>query len=440
MRTVLLSIDGLAIDDLPDLVDLLPKSGRALKSLPLKRLMAGPLKGAQPLWAEILTAKPWSENGCAGYSRPGASLNSLAVFEEQDLVVGTLLLDNESDESKSLLVNVPLLKPKKATRLWLSDGSMPLNTLVSPARLKSDEPFDRYKPRAFNDIVQALGYRTSISDSCIEHEEHRLACAIKLLREEPWQRAIIRLSLFDQLSHLIGVKFLSGVDLAIAEKLRQFLTKLDDLIAELFSWSNTVVALMSAYSHVVCQGRVNLSNILAMGGYLQLESADSAFRGGTQRQAATVATGGYDNPIVLRSSEGRIATNITSAASPVAACIYLNSKDRFTDGIVDEEEHPLLLARVGEFLRNTLGSRFAGRANIIENPRPMRERNRDRTPDLVVSIEGVEFVDVQDPGMSDLEVPRTTHGSGGFLLLPHQVAFAADSLELRQIREVFRDF
>src|SRR5437016_3308883 len=84
------------------------------------------LPGAQPVWAEILTANPWFRNGCTAYARPTDSLNKLAIVTEKDLLGAAILLDDQFSDDLKVTVNLPLLLPRR-DRIWLSDGSLPIH-------------------------------------------------------------------------------------------------------------------------------------------------------------------------------------------------------------------------------------------------------------------------------------------------------------------------
>ena len=64
------------------------------------------------------------------------SLNSISVFTEKNFLVPVKLFDDDS--SGACFVNVPILKPKPNKRLWLSDGSLPINRNVSPPELSRE--------------------------------------------------------------------------------------------------------------------------------------------------------------------------------------------------------------------------------------------------------------------------------------------------------------
>src|SRR4029077_18554716 len=109
------------------------------------------------------------------------------------------------------------------------------------------------------------------------------------------EASIIRLSLFDQLSHVLGPGFLRDENLRYAKDLRRFLGELDVWIDELFE-SVARVALVSAFSHVPCESRLSLNALLEAGGFLTLAPPDVTAERRVASGAAVTSAGAPQRP------------------------------------------------------------------------------------------------------------------------------------------------
>src|SRR5260370_18913067 len=243
-RLALVSLDGLSLEDFSRLTEMLTQGARHLGGGSEGRLNAGLLTSAAAIWGEVLTGAPWYENGCNGHARPWNTLNRTQVMTERDLRLPARLLNGESQ----FVINVPLLVPQEPNRFWLSDGSLPLPRTVSPHWPIAEEPFYSYNPRPYTALTEGIGYHKGAIQGCLQTEEHRMKCARELLRTHAPDISIIRLSLFDHVSHLLGMGYLADEELVHWKEIRRFVGELDEWLCDLFSEVAPVV-LISAFSH-----------------------------------------------------------------------------------------------------------------------------------------------------------------------------------------------
>ncbi len=397
---------------MPGLLKLMPRF-RALSGKLLTSSLEFSSSAPQSAWAEILTGVNIFSSGCAGYAHPTSSLNRLSVFTETDLLKPALLVE-ASEGAPSVAINIPLLLPRPANRIWLSDGSLPINKFVSPSQLRSDPIFDQYEPRPYKSHAGATTLtQIDLLNRCIDLESRRLSCALSLFNSKNWSTFVYRVTLFDYLFHLVGLNYLQATDLSIFGALRKFLLELDSAI-EVFTADDAVkAALISAYSHVACVGTLNLNLVLAQGNYLRL-AEHSSVRTNTERMK--VATSLWKPTThYLTTLEGRLETSESLAASPVAGCIYINKNSVFEDGIVTDENYKKLRSDVANYLHNFLSSGLSHPFKIEIHP---AELNHTTAPDLFISIDGVEFHNLSVNAIT----PHTTHKASGFALLPERFA------------------
>lgn len=425
-RLFLLSVDGLSIDDFHGLGSKISWFNELGKNGNVKALDTKPLTNAQSIWAEILSGNSWANLDCPGYSRPEHSLNDARIMMESHLAKPLALLDNK-DEQLHLTVNMPLVLPKPG-RLWLSDGSMPLNTLVAPTALSQEAPFSQYKPRAF--LSSAIAQETvqkSVTD-CLQVEEQRLKCALKLIRDNQWQVCCLRLTVFDLLYHLIGSDFLKHDYFTVSPQIGAFLAFVDRVLNDIKKeLPDSLVYVISAYRHDQCIARLNLNQLLAEGGFLKMKPETNKNRSETfaRRFAAVTATNRlvhHEEPVVGKTNS--IQTASTLAASPVHGAIYINRKDRFIDGIVNGADADAIICRLKDYLNETLGQQFGSRFLI----RTTNETNA-HSADMMIYVDGVEMHDLANGIVFDrLNKPKTTHVAEGFVSLPAGQNHQADTI------------
>lgn len=399
---ILISLDGLSPREFKSLLERMPHAKALFKTV--SEVDSAPFSAPQPIWAELLTGKAWFENGCAAYSRPDKSLNKLHVFTEKDLLTPVSLVDNDDSV---IVCNVPILIPAK--RMWISDGSMPTAQSISPAKLS--QYFGSYKPRVYSNLAVGLENRFDNALANIQKETQRLEGVSKVLRAESWSRAIVRLTVFDQLHHLYGMSPLHESGLAFEPDLNSFIKTLDDFIYE-FS-KNSILAIFSGYSHVACKARISINAMLAREGLLNVyDEQHSDSRLSSRRVDAFEALSGIPvSSAVLHSVEGRFAEKDTVAAALMYGCVYLNTTQKFQHGTVSDTAYANTLQSVKSALLRRLVATFGHHATIHQN---LNRSVASLIPDLIVSVYGAEYFDSPTRSIDSVDVPKSCHAPVGF--------------------------
>lgn len=420
---LLISMDGLSLEDFQSLLSRFPKTAAQVKEGSTATLDAGLLTTPGAIWGEILTGEPFYKNGCAGYSSPAKSLNSTKIASEKDLKVPLNLLSRTGSQ---VVVNVPLLMPKAPHRTWLSDGSLPMPISLSPSSLASIEPFTQYRPRRFSSLSQMYQVTTIALEEIFAEERNRLECARALMKERDWEMGIFRLSVFDRLAHLIGIDYLTDFELGYTSVINEFLTVLDDWLEAILEATGQV-SILSAFSHRRCRALFNLNKLLSDGMFLEFENSDLH---SSHRVLAFAGMDGADAASDSRPTEqmhhfhvktrnchqSRFDPAKTIAASPAQSCIWINWKERFTDGIVEASEGTLIRQQLADFLEKELSSRFEGfRIWSKDDLSSGGSLTDSSSPDFLIFLPETEVHNSLDSSFSRYDLPRCTHHPEGFL-------------------------
>ncbi len=381
-----------------------------------------PFVSVQSVWSELLTGSSWSHVDCPGYKRPLSSLNSCDVLSEDELLEPCLSAG--SDSAKSIVINMPLLKPRPPARLWLADGSLPLQTTVSPEKLALSPPYESYRAKPFASPAEALIDLTESVKACLANEKQRLDCALHLMRHNSWQSAFIRLTVFDTLPHLLGPDYLSCQHRLVWPLIKSFLCELDQVLENIFQISKeSSKCVLSTFTHTACRARLNLNHLLASAGLCRLRNNHRYEQSLlSQRLQAVQAVysrkqGGNDVGLPVVSLTKRFDTATTFAASPIYGAIYLNRQDRFADGIIASKDEDSILHETQDYLKSTLSREF-GPEDFVFSVKRKTDRKSFSGPELIVSIAGVDLHDASHTRGIDHDYhPRSTHNYHGFVWL-----------------------
>jgi predicted AlkP superfamily phosphohydrolase/phosphomutase len=411
-RKAIVCFDGLNADQFDLLKEDMPLLSSLLKSGGIAELDAAPFSDVQPIWAEILTGEPWYRNGCIGYARPLRSLNHLQVFTERDLTVPIRLFNDSDDGMSNVLINAPIVQPRDNHRIWLSDGGSPAMQTVSPLSLSKKPPFQNYNPRPLVSMGEAMADCSKALTLFVNAELNRLQCAATLALETNWKFFLYRASIFDQLSHLLGHKFLQQKGLAFSPHFKKFLTELDSVLASICEQADERVV-FSSFSHVHCKGMFSINDLLENARFLSRSYDTSS---GNQLRLAALAAARAENdpgtPINLTKTK-QFLPRRTLCASPVRGTLYINSADRFDDGgAIDDAGIAKEEIRIAEFLK-TETNRLGQSVSIHKNP-----ELKSGGPNFIFQIREVELVESLETISRSYDLPLSTHCSTGFIWSP----------------------
>lgn len=405
-RVAIISFDGLSAAQFERLLPQMPAVQSLLGDGHLTELDAAPFSDAQPIWAEILTGEPWYRNGCVGYAAPLRSLTELKLFSESDLNVKQQLLPEVAEGVRNIVINIPLLEPREHERKWMADGSSPSLTTVSPNSLMTNEPFKSYKPRPLISMGKAMAEPLAAS-TFLGAESNRAACAQTLSNESNWRMFMYRASIFDQLTHLFGPTFLDHTNLKVSAGLKELLVKLDSMLYQTMSRCDKVLVL-SAFSHTACQEMLGLNDLFQNFGLLERNSGVSK-ENSLRKQAFALINSEDATPLV--SASNQISPAQTICASPIRGAVYVNSIDRFADGIVSSSDLEERENQVFNLLKEET-ERFSSTACLFRNKASIRQ-----APNFIVDIAGVDLVDSLSCIRRSYDLPHSVHNSRGFVWL-----------------------
>lgn len=417
-RLLVVAVDGLAPQQAKALSAWLPWLNDMFRSSCVKTLDSSPLPNTAAIWGEILSGRSWLELGCPGYARPASSLNDVRIIRETDLRF-SLSLVSSVPGSTTVVANLPLVLPGNG-RLWLSDGSLPLVQVVSPPDLAGRAPFDAYRARPFVSCTTALADLGESLNACFRSELSRLECVAELLATSPWQKCFMRLGVFDLIAHLLGSDALMCRELRFWPQMKEFLERLSESLSEMTGrFDDAVVCAVSAFSHTACRARLSLNELLSQGGFCRLAASEEdanplmAARSGAARAVGPEPqSGAVQSRMVSRTN--RFIPERLLAASPVSGTVYLNLKNRFVDGVVEENKRGALLTSVRKYLEEELSREFGSLVQILTP-----DGAESGGPDIVIYAEGVEFHNMSNsPAVDRDNRPQSTHKAEGFLCAP----------------------
>ena len=412
--TLLLCLDGLSAVQAIELCRRVPALGALLEKGALKPLQHSPVASFNAVWSELLWGKPWFELGAAGYARARGSLNAVSPLKESDLPDSPILCSAR----KTVTINLPMIEPHRPGRVWLSDGSLPYHFVVNPSHLARQAPFDNYQARPFSCLPYALSNIEQSVLHCLQVERQRLSCARELLRQADWDFCAVRLTIFDQLFHLLSPDVLFADDFLLRREIDAFLSELDLWLSETRTdTAGAAWCILSTLGHTPCIARVNLNAALAADGFATLV-ADRHTAVSARRKAAAVSIAGRGDeptaPAVTPSWMFEASKSV--AASVVQGGIFLNLAGRYDDGIVEADEARGLIQRIKTSIATKLHREFNEQAVVWE-----AENISEVGPELMIYMDGVEFHNnATDLIVDRMNKPVSTHTCEGFVWLPDE--------------------
>lgn len=423
-RLILLSVDGLSYRQWPQLLELMPFAREIFSGSQAARLDTRPFVEAQPIWAELLTGRPWYENGCTSYAEPRESLNQLQVFSEALLSQPVTLVANQPT---TVSINVPLLLPLQRT--WIADGSLPILSTTSPQEL-SHLFSNHHRPRPYSSLAKAMQDRYESASQAIHCEVERLEAARRILLEREWHEAIVRITAFDQLQHLFGTNVLFDQEMKVHEGIVPLLAALDQLLHELHQ-ADCLVSCLSTYSHSVCRARFNVNALLRDHDYLRVSPSVASTN--SRSQAMALIAGTAPSAVSLDTTLGQLSPE-TKAACPAGCAVYINTSRSFKHGHVSDAEAESLSQELYALLDEKLYYYFGGRGSIYKR-KDVGER-QPALPEFVLYVPDIEFYDGSEAILDNFNKPLVCHRNDGFLAINSPLA--RESLTTTEANEQLR--
>lgn len=329
------------------------------------------LCNSQAVWATLLTGKSWREHRCTGYSTPGSNIDEPRVFEITAL--GDKALLDTVASAQTALINLPLI---------------PGGTTVRGEAV-TQQPIRKPKEGRHPALIW---------EEAVEADCRRIALALPLL-EQQLQLVVCRLTSFDTAGHLLFDELFSQPrprqELVLATLGAAIDTLLRSAGAQQFE-----VLVVSNYSFERCISLVNVNHMLEGGGYCVSSLASKS-----RRILALKSIVG--DPEALR---WHIEPERSGACSPVHGTVFCNSRNRFSKGILDENEAKAMLTELPPFLEEACKQRYGldfHWQTIADDP---------LLPDMVFRIPGADYTFSEQTRPGD--TPTGVHEPSGFLALP----------------------
>ncbi len=424
-KVLVIGLDGASWDLLNPWIE----EGRlpALEKL-IKEGVHGTLKSTNPpvtgpAWVSFATGKHPGKHGCYGFFLPKRSLTDTAAITTMDIKGDTFyeLLDRQN--KKCILINLPCSYPPRIQK-----------TLITDFLTKGDQLF--FPPDLVTEIPELKDYRVvpspnlkgeSFVSDVSDQERTRFECAQELFRRD-WDFFFILFDVPDSILHRIDKKINPGEKLAHLK----VLTEIDDYIGWFVDHApDTHIFVMSDHGFRGYDRAFAHNAWLADEGYAKIGVAsikakkeDSSFleRNKTSswaqsllhrlmRKGIPLSSPLMRNmasllyPIIRKVTRPQGVIHFTADPGSLAysltyhgnyASIYLNSRERFEEGIVENREQ--LRAEIMAKLENVVDK--AGKkvfASVSKGEDVYFGECTDKAPDIVLvapddcSLTGVSY-------------------------------------------------
>lgn len=383
-----------------------------------------PHLSAQSAWAELLTGKPWYENGCSGFSHFHPDNSELS---SQDTLNCPLALIKEP----AIVINLPLVKPG-ANRYWLGDGSLPLSSHKNIDNALVQQFLKDYEPRPYLSTKLISGDSTKRIYDLLDIELKRLALAEHLLINTTWQTAFIRLNLFDTLQHIKENDCWQSQDFVWSAKLQEALMQIGQHIKNMLNAaSNTTSCFISSYSHDKCLGRINLNEILYRGGFCQFEESLSPANKRRLATAQILKAGKKRAPLYMVARQNIPIFQHSRVVSPTYGTLYSNKQSSVSQGKQNLEQ---AISFVSKYLESYIETTL----EIFENPEAVNSNNR--AADCMLYLKGYDFYCTPGPTIDLIDKPDSCHTAQGFMtILTPEEHNLSSKINLTQASQFFRE-
>jgi len=425
MRTVVIGLDGASWDLLNPWIE----EGRlpALEKL-ISEGVHGTLKSTNPpvtgpAWVSFATGKNPGKHGCYGFFLPKASLTDTETITTRDIKGDTFyeLLDRQ--DKKCILINLPCSYPPRIKETLITDFLTKGDQFFFPQDLVTEIP----KLKDYRIVPHPnLSEADFIADVSAQ-ERTRFECAQELFRRD-WDFFFILFDVPDSILHRIDEKIMPGQKLAALK----VLTEIDNYIGWFVNHATDAhIFVMSDHGFRGYNKIFPITEWLVNEGYAKVgvKSIEAREEDGSfleKRQVSGWAQSlvshllkrriPLQNPLLrkLASFLYRIITKVTAMRHVVHitlypeslaysltyagnyASIYLNSRERFEGGIVENREklRAEIIAKL-EKLEDKIGSRLF--TSISKGEDVFFGESTNKAPDIVLvasddcNITGVNY-------------------------------------------------
>ncbi len=388
-KFAIIALDGLGLQELDRLAEFSTFLAGIRRNYVFAQTESNILSNTATGWATLLTALDWPDHTCSGFAKPVRSLLNLQVVDERQLPQKSLRLLGQTASRETMLINIPLVLP--GDRIWLSDGTVPVQTRFSPELLSKKHPeINSYQPCGWLNCNKPP---VELLREAISTEILRLQLAADLTQSQRPALSVVRAAIFDVAGHLIGPQFYS----------RKFQVELSsighalDALAHALKCADMIVLMISSYSFENCLQVVNLNHLLAGGGFCRMSPHS--------RTARMIALEGLGN----RHARWTIVPSKSSAYSPTHGTVYLNRKSRYDDGTVCESQSSSLAETILNYLTTVCEQRYG--LDFSGKTYPQSD-----LPDVAFRLRGADYTcsDNADP----FDRPAGVHCPRGFLAFP----------------------
>lgn len=349
-----------------------------------------------PAWVSFATGMNPGKTGVFDFVLPRKTLDDIKPISTKDIQSKTFYEILNRDNKKCILINLPCSYPPRTNDIIITSLLTKGDNFIFPSQLIEEIPELRDYRIVPDQSLPAEGKIPEYIKDIRNLEGNRFKCAQKLFKKE-WDLFFILFSGIDWMQHIIYRELLSKEVKDIQEPLVAF-KEIDEYIGWFIDniSSDTVVLVMSDHGFCTYNGTFFINEWLKKEGYLkiQLSSKSEVYSQKFVEEFAKVKAKKKIDiklsnlalkflklfklfipfykkireflPFQIRANVSpKLSETLAYSTTPEAMGIYLNTKDRFINGIIEEDGYKEIRDEIIEKLKEIKNPRTGEK--IFEN-------------------------------------------------------------------------
>jgi len=272
-KLVIIGLDGVSWE----IINLLIKEGR----LPtLKKLINSGVYGVlhssippitAPAWASFVTGKNPGKHGVFDFVQPKESLSNLKPVTSTDIKGATFYEILEKEGKQCILINMPVSYPPRIEGIVITSLMSPDNFIFPQTLVEEIPELKNYRIVPNTSLLTKGKVREYIKD-IRKVERTRFTCAKEIFNKKKWDLFFLLFSGTDWVNHSIYSKILKLEDDEEVNEAKALYCDIDSYIKWFINRmdKNTNLIIMSDHGFRVCYGTFFINEWLRRQGYLKV--------------------------------------------------------------------------------------------------------------------------------------------------------------------------